>query len=214
VFFGNNFGSYRYANLDAFLNDGKPNRYLLNYSLVGGSGDDSQGAAEFGTKQFGFYVQNDMRLTDNFKITYGLRMDLPVWEDGLTNADFNGRTIGLLEAAGKDLKGARVGEGISNHAHFAPRLGFNYDVNGKKSTQMRGGLGVFTSRLPLVWPGGTYNNNGVTQGAIQITSAAQMPIFNPDPSVDSQLAPLPATFPRPGSGRTGGNIDLFAKDFK
>lgn len=214
VFFGNNFGSYRYANLDAFLNDGKPNRYLLNYSLVGGSGDDSQGAAEFGTKQFGFYVQNDMRLTDNFKITYGLRMDLPIWEDGLTNADFNGRTIGLLEAAGKNLQGARVGEGISNHAHFAPRLGFNYDVNGKKSTQMRGGLGVFTSRLPLVWPGGTYNNNGVTQGAIQITSASQMPVFNPNPSVDSQLAPLPATFPRPGSGRTGGNIDLFAKDFK
>ncbi|TDD78344.1 TonB-dependent receptor [Flavobacterium caseinilyticum] len=214
VFFGNNFGSYRYANLDAFLNDGKPNRYLLNYSLVGGSGDESQGAAEFGTKQFGFYVQNDMRLTDNFKITYGLRMDMPIWEDGLTNADFNVRTIGLLEAAGKDLKGARVGEGISNYAHFAPRLGFNYDVNGKKSTQMRGGLGVFTSRLPLVWPGGTYNNNGVTQGAIQITSAAQMPVFNPNPSVDSQLEPLPATFPRPGSGRTGGNIDLFAKDFK
>lgn len=214
VFFGNNFGSYRYASLDAFLNDGKPNRYLLNYSLVGGSGDDSQGAAEFGTKQFGFYVQNDMRLTDNFKITYGLRMDLPVWEDGLTNTDFNSRTIGLLEAAGKDLQGARVGEGISNHAHFAPRLGFNYDVNGKKSTQIRGGLGVFTSRLPLVWPGGTYNNNGVTQGAIQITTAAQMPVFNPNPSVDSQLGPLPATFPRPGSGRTGGNIDLFAKDFK
>ena len=214
MFFGNNFGSYRYASLDAFLNDGKPNRYLLNYSLVGGSGDDSQGAAEFGTKQFGFYVQNDMRLTDNFKITYGLRMDLPVWEDGLTNTDFNSRTIGLLEAAGKDLQGARVGEGISNHAHFAPRLGFNYDVNGKKSTQIRGGLGVFTSRLPLVWPGGTYNNNGVTQGAIQITTAAQMPVFNPNPSVDSQLGPLPATFPRPGSGRTGGNIDLFAKDFK
>jgi hypothetical protein len=37
-------------------------------------------------------------------------------------------------------------------------MGFNYDVNGKKTTQIRGGL-VFTSRLPLVWPGGTYNNN-------------------------------------------------------
>jgi hypothetical protein len=71
--------------------------------------------------------------------------------------------------------------------HIAPRIGFNYDVNGKKSTQIRGGLGVFTSRLPLVWPGGTYNNNGVTQGAIQITNAAQMPVFNPNPSVASQL---------------------------
>ncbi|SHL66323.1 TonB-dependent receptor [Flavobacterium xanthum] len=214
VFFGNNFGSYRYSNLDDFLLDRKPNRYILNYSLIGGSGDGSLGAAEFGTKQFGFYLQNDMRLSDNFKLSYGVRVDVPVWENGLGNDDFNNRTIPLLEAAGKNLQGARVGERINTTAHFAPRLGFNYDVNGKKSTQIRGGVGIFTSRLPLVWPGGTYNNNGVTQGAIQITSAAQMPVFNPNTSVDSQIAPLPASYPRPGSGRTGGNIDLFAKDFK
>ena len=215
VFFGNNFGSYRYANLDDFLLDRKPNRYILNYSLVGGSGDDSQGAAEFGTKQFGFYLQNDMRLSDNFKLSYGVRVDVPVWEDGLGNNDFNNRTIPLLEAAGKNLQGARVGESINTTAHFAPRLGFNYDVNGKKSTQLRGGVGVFTSRLPLVWPGGTYNNNGVTQGAIQITTAAQMPVFDPNPSVDSQIMNgTVALGPLPGSGRTGGNIDLFAKDFK
>lgn len=215
VFFGNNFGSYRYSNLDDFLLDRKPNRYILNYSLIGGSGDDSQGAAEFGTKQFGFYVQNDMRVTDNFKLSYGVRVDVPVWEDGLGNADFNNRTVGLLEAAGKNLQGARVGEAINTTAHFAPRLGFNYDVNGKKSTQIRGGLGVFTSRLPLVWPGGTYNNNGVTQGAIQITSASQMPVFDPNPSVDSQIMNgTTALGPLPGSGGRGGNIDLFAKDFK
>ena len=214
VFFGNNYGSYRYATLDDFLLNKKPNRYQLNYSLIGGSGDESLGAAEFGTKQFGFYVQNDMRLTDNFKLSYGVRVDVPVWERGMGNNDFNNRTIALLQAAGKDLQGASVGERITTTPHFAPRVGFNYDVNGKKSTQIRGGFGVFTSRLPLVWPGGTYNNNGVTQGAIQITSAAQMPVFNPNTSVDSQIAPLPSSFPRPGSGKTGGNIDLFAKNFK
>ncbi|MFV8269210.1 TonB-dependent receptor [Flavobacterium sp. GT2N3] len=214
VFFGNNFGSYRYASLDNFLNDQKPNRFQLNYSLIGGEGDDSQGAAEFGTKQFGFYIQNDMKLNSSLRVSYGVRVDIPVWEDGLRNDDFNNRTIALLQNAGKDLKGARVGQGIANYAHFAPRFGFNYDLNGKKSTQFRGGLGIFTSRLPLVWPGGTYNNNGVSQGAISITSPVGMPIFNPNPSVASQIAPLPASYPRPGSGRTGGNVDLFAKNFK
>ena len=214
VFFGNNFGGYRYSSLDDFLLNRKPNRYLLNYSLIGGSGDDSQGAAEFGTKQFGVYAQNDMAISDKFKLSYGLRIDVPVWENGLSNNDFNSRTIPLLQAAGKDLQGASVGTRIKTSPHFAPRVGFNYDISGDKTTQIRGGLGVFTSRLPLVWPGGTYNNNGLTQGAIQITSAADMPVFNPNPSVDSQIAPLPASYPRPGSGRTGGNIDLFAKDFK
>jgi hypothetical protein len=73
-----------------------------------------------------------MRLNDNLKFSYGVRVDVPVWEDGLTNVDFNTRTVGLLTAAGKDLKGARVGQGISNSAHYSPRMGFNYDVNGKK----------------------------------------------------------------------------------
>jgi hypothetical protein len=94
-----------------------------------------------------------MRLSDNFKLSYGVRVDVPVWEDGLTNADFNKELqAGVCKAQSR--------ESINTTAHFAPRIGFNYDVNGKKSTQIRGGLGVFTSRLPLVWPGGTYNNNG------------------------------------------------------
>jgi hypothetical protein len=214
VFFGNNYGGYRFSNLNDFLNGAKPNRFLLNYSLIGGEGDASLGAAEFGTKQFGFYIQNDMKLNNNLKVSYGIRADVPVWEDGMANADFNVRTIGLLQAAGKDLKEARVGQGINTSVHLSPRFGFNYDLNGKKSTQFRGGLGIFTSRLPLVWPGGTYNNNGVSQGAIAITSSTGMPVFNPNPSVASQIAPLPSTYPRPGSGGTGGNVDLFAKDFK
>ncbi|MEM0576243.1 TonB-dependent receptor [Flavobacterium polysaccharolyticum] len=214
VFFNNNFGSYRFANFNAFMTNGRSDRFNMNYSLIGGDGDASLGAAEFGAKQFGLYIQNDMKLSDNFRVNFGIRVDMPVWEDGLVNNDFNTRTVGLLQAAGKDLKGARVGQGIDNTAHFAPRLGFNYDVKGNKSTQIRGGLGVFTSRLPLVWPGGTYNNNGITQGAVPQLTAGQLPVFNPNPSVNSQLSGLPASVPRPGSGGRGGNIDLFAKDFK
>ena len=218
VFFGNNFGSYRFSSLDDFLLDRRPNRFQMNYSFIGGEGDESLGAAEFGTKQFGFYLQNDMRISENFKLSYGVRVDIPVWESGLANDDFNNRTTPLLLAAGKDLQGAQVGQRINTTAHFAPRLGFNYDVNGKKSTQIRGGVGIFTSRLPLVWPGGTYNNNGVTQGAISIENTPAQPrpapIFNPNPSVASQIALLPANIPRPGSGGRGGNVDLFAKDFK
>lgn len=219
VFFGNNFGSYRFSSLDDFLLDRRPNRFQMNYSLIGGSGDESLGAAEFGTKQFGFYIQNDMRLSDNFKLSYGVRVDVPVWEDGLGNADFNNRTIPLLQAAGKNLQGAVVGEKINTTAHFAPRLGFNYDLNGKKATQIRGGVGIFTSRLPLVWPGGTYNNNGVTQGAISIENTTSQPrpapFFNPNPNVDSQIMNgSVALGPLPGSGGRGGNVDLFAKDFK
>jgi hypothetical protein len=204
VFFRQNFGDYRFNNLDAFY-AGTPNRYRHGYSLLGGSGDDSEGAAEFDLFQFGLYVQDEVNFSDNFKLTAGLRIDIPYWQDGLENEDFNTRTVQLLEEAGKDLQGARVGQGIDANVHLSPRVGFNWDVNGKKSTQIRGGLGIFTSRLPLVWPGGTYNNNGVTAGFIQLTNA-NAPAFNPNPNTQFQDPPQ-------GSGSVGGQVDLFAKDF-
>jgi len=205
VFFRQNFGDYRFDDLGAFY-AGNPNRYRYGYSLLGGFGDDSKGAAEFDLFQFGAYVQDEVNVSDNFKLTAGLRIDIPYWEDGLENDDFNTRTVGLLEAAGKDLQGARVGKGIGANVHISPRVGFNWNVNGERKTQIRGGFGIFTSRVPLVWPGGAYNNNGLTAGYIQLTGS-EAPAFNPNPT--EQFAD-----PAPGSGTVGGQIDLFAEDFR
>jgi outer membrane receptor for ferrienterochelin and colicin len=204
VFFRQNFGDYRFDDLDAFY-AGTPNRYRHGYSLLGGSGDDSEGAAEFDLFQFGFYIQDEVNVSENFKLTAGVRIDIPYWEDGTENEDFNTRTVALLENAGKDLQGARVGQGIDANVHLSPRVGFNWDVDGKKSTQIRGGLGIFTSRLPLVWPGGTYTNNGVTTG-FTIRQGSDVPDFNPNPATQFQDPPQ-------GSGFVGGQVDLFAKDF-
>ena len=217
LFFAFNYGSYTFEDqfdddgdltstgLNQFLTSQGADVYQHGYSLVGNGvvGDESAGSADFKTFQAGFYVQDDIQLSDDFKMTIGLRADIPSWDDGNVNADFNNRTIPLLEAAGKNLEGARVGQTISSSAHIAPRLGFNWDVKGNRSTQIRGGLGVFTSRLPLVWPGGTYNNNGVTGG---FTFRRGQP-FEAD--INNQLES-----PTPGSGEVGGNVDLLAEDFR
>lgn len=216
VFINRNYGAYDYNSVSDFMTGVKAYRYRLGYSLFGGSGDDSKGAADFNMNQFGLYVQDNIRISDNFRLNVGVRADMPVWYDGLVNEDFNTRTIGLLEAKGKDLKGAKVGQPIKSTVHFSPRIGFNYDVDGDKITQVRGGIGVFTSRVPLVWPGGAYNNNGISQNSIQINNATATPTpnFNPNTNIDSQLSGIVPSPPLPGSGKVGGNIDLFAKDFK
>ncbi len=229
LFFANNFGRYQYFDtfedtngdgendtlvataLENFLNEEPADNYDRGYSLLVGPnvGDESTGASEFELLQLGFYVQDEIQLTDNFKATIGARFDIPIWEDGAENEDFNTRTVGLLEAAGKNLQDARVGRGVDTKVMFSPRVGFNWDVNGNRTTQIRGGFGIFTSRLPLVWPGGTYNNNGITGGSSDERdfNDPNALVFNPD--VNSQPSHI-----TPGSGEVGGNIDLFAPGFK
>ncbi len=217
LFFAFNYGDYTFedqfdgdgnllsSGINQFITGQNADVYQHGYSLIGNgvTGDESAGSSQFDTFQAGFYIQDEIQVTDNFKATLGARIDIPYWSDGPVNEDFNNRTVGILESFGKDLQGARVGQGIDPNVHFAPRLGFNWNLRGDLTTQIRGGIGVFTSRLPLVWPGGTYNNNGSIGGF--------MFEFNQpfEPNVNQQFED-----PAPGSGGFGGNIDLIAKDFK
>ncbi|RDY57687.1 TonB-dependent receptor [Flagellimonas nanhaiensis] len=209
LFFAFNYGDYTYNNVTDFINNENINFYQHGYSLVGDGtvGDESAGASEFNVWQLGLYAQDEYQVTENFKLTAGLRFDFPIWEDGNVNDDFNNRTIPLLEAEGKDLQGAQVGKGVNTTVHVSPRIGFNWDVNGNRETQIRGGWGMFTSRLPLVWPGGTYNNNGITGGFAASFNISDEVTFNPN--VNNQPVNV-----EPGTGGVGGNVDLFAEDFK
>ncbi|ARN78265.1 TonB-dependent receptor [Nonlabens spongiae] len=222
VFIRQNFGQYRFNSLADFntyfdndpTNDAAPTDYDYSYSLLdpaGTTGDDATAAAaQFRYSQLGLYVQDEWSLTDNFNLTYGVRFDLPFYEDGTVNDDFNNRTVALLEAAGKDLEGARVGLPINTEVHVSPRLGFNWDVFNDKKTQLRGGLGIFTSRIPLVWPGGAYNNNGLSVGGVNEGDFDNGDLrFVADP-FNQPIGNGPA----PGSGTLGGQIDLFSPNFK
>ena len=208
LFFGRNFGEYTYNTLQEFFDD-DANEYRSSYSVLGGVGDESLGAAEFNLYQLGFYAQDEVQISDNFKVSGGLRLDFPIFDDGRGNTDFNSRGVALLEAAGKDLQGARVGQGPTTQTHVSPRLGFNWDVKGDKKTQIRGGLGVFTSRIPLVWPGGAYNNTGNNVANTRIFRPRDagdpnnVPVFNPD--VNTQFRE---------DGQFLGNIDLLAEDLR
>ncbi len=210
LFFPSNYGLYFYNSIDELIDGETPFLYETGYSVADANravGDDSSGASEFDYSQLGFYIQDEVNFSDNFRLSAGIRFDLPLWEDGTVNNDFNNRAVAVLEAAGKDLQGARVGRGVSPTIHVSPRVGFNWDVNGNKTTQIRGGIGIFTSRLPLVWPAGTYNNNGGVTGGFSDESNFEDPIvFNPD--VNSQPQHLDST-----SGEVGGNVDLFASNF-
>ena len=206
LFLAFNYGSYEFDDLNTFLNDGNSSFFIRNYSLVDNvSGDDSQAIASFSAGQLGVYFQDEYQVNENFKLTGGIRLDLPFYGDTPANEDFNTTTIPLLEAEGYDLRGARSGQFIKSRLQFSPRIGFNYDVSGDNTTQVRGGVGLFTSRSPLVWVGGAYNNYGRNVGTA--LRFGDLP-FNPD-----------WTTQEPGAidlnnVQPSGSVDLFAEDFK
>jgi len=204
LFIRQNFGSYRFGSLDDFYG-GIVSEFDRSYSLVDDvTGDGSAAAADFSAAQFGVYIQDAFSLSNKFTLTGGIRLDIPVLNtDPSIDPSFNTTTLPLL-AANYDLQGAEGGQAPSGQLLVSPRLGFNYIAD--EGTILRGGIGIFTSRVPFVWPGGMYTNNGLTVGGLtedDLTSVT----FNPDP----QSQPVN---PSPDASDPSGQVDLFTKDFK
>jgi hypothetical protein len=191
------------SNLNAFLNNLSTNTRLeQDFSLVDRNGinDNTASAANFNAMQLGFYVQDEMQVSDKLRFTFGLRADVPFYlTQTKTNNWFNDTVSPLITAAGYDLAGARSGQMPSTSIHFSPRVGFNYDVNGDASLIIRGGTGVFTSRIPFVWIGGLYQSDGLTRGSSRLSNTS----FNSDPE---------ATIPSSNNRPLG--FDVIEKDFK
>ncbi|MBK7105786.1 MAG: TonB-dependent receptor [Ignavibacteriae bacterium] len=126
----------------------------------------------------GIYGQDDWHLNKDFKLTMGLRIDVPFFG----NTGFENSAVDNLNF--QDEEGNTVKYSTSKlpdpNPLFSPRIGFNWDLNGDKTTQLRGGTGIFTGRPAYVWVSNQIGNNGVLTGFEQQDNTTARP-FNPDP---------------------------------
>jgi hypothetical protein len=216
LFVRQTYGAYTYNSLSDFMNNKPVAKYDHSYSLVDNiAGDGSAAAAKFKSMQYALYAQDEYQVSNNFKLTYGLRADMQVFPDNpKTIAQFD-TTLNKITAAGYDLKGAQSGKMPKAQILLSPRVGFNWDVMDDNEWQVRGGLGIFTSRLPLVWPGGVYTNCGLIVGTVSqknpiLSSTGAAMTFNPDPNNQYQATDIKGYSLKVPSGE----VNLFSKDFK
>ena len=201
-FIPQNFGSYRFKSIADFRNE-KAFEYRRSYSLVDDvTGDDSKAAAALKAMQLGFYAQDEIKISTKLNVTAGLRVDLPIiLDDPKEDTYLNTTALPKIATYYPIAKDVKAGKSPDGQVMFSPRLGFNYEASSKLT--LRGGLGVFTSRIPFVWPAAMFNNNGLTQGTVQRLNTET--IFKSD--INQQ-------YEDPNFKIPSGAINLFTPDFK
>lgn len=196
------FGRYRFASLADFYasaNNGTANAlaYELRYSARKNGEFPFANVAAW---QLGFFAQDKWTINNNLILTAGLRADIPIFKK---NFIANENADALVFRNGVRIK---TGEPASTAVLLSPRVGFNWDVKGDKSLQLRGGTGIFSGPPPFVWISNQASNNGVDFGSFVVTTAGDPRLaFNPD--VDANR-PVNAT------ANTSYNLAVTANNFK
>lgn len=168
---------YIFNSLNDFITNQAPRYYAYTYSLV--AGQKSIYAANLKLGQLGLYVQDEVNVSSKVKMTYGFRMDRPIYdEQPLSNP-----LVANLSFPDKNGKMVNYSTGMypKSNWYVSPRVGFRYDVYGDKSLIIRGGTGVFTGRIPFVWLTNIPQNSSMYQNQVGVATNLQNFKFNPDP---------------------------------
>lgn len=173
LFIQANNGEWVYNSLEAFLND-QPNQFVFKCTDPTLTGGDLLYAPRVKAGQFGFYVQDKYDYSNNLQLTFGLRFDIPVmFNEPTENTTFN-------EYAAKKGLDVKVGEMPSAKVMLSPRFGFRIYADDTHKTLFRGGVGLFTGRVPFVWMSNAFSNNGVEITGTTINNASDIPAVTGD----------------------------------
>lgn len=139
------------VNFNKQVRDSQKKPYALSYLKVG---------------QLALYAQDEWHINDRFTLTYGLRLDVPFYFNKIPQSaatDIVKNFDGWVDQNGNSTK-VDATKWPKSKVLWSPRVGFNWDIKGDKTMQLRGGSGVFSGRIPFVWLGNQSTNAGIFPG--------------------------------------------------
>ena len=208
------YGTYNFSSVANFkdfangkaVNDEGENtlkQYRFGSANVDVTGDPHW-KAKFGAGQIGFYAQDKWTVNNNFDLTYGLRIDIPLFFDTPTeNAEFN-------QYAKEQGWGVKTNQKLSSSPMVSPRLGFRWEIGGNSDYVLRGGVGVFTGRIPFVWLSNNFSNTGIQLSTINTTNPADLEQLKLITDINGQAENTNKLTVSSGSQ----TINVFKDDFK
>jgi hypothetical protein len=165
-----------------------PARFQMRYSALPGGAEPMQ---VLKTNRLDLYGQDVWSLTNDLKLTFGLRTAVISFD----NTALENKAISSMAFANGEK--FNTGQLPKTQVLWEPRFGFNWDVEGKKTTQVRGGTGIFTGRPPYVFVSNQVGNNGVLTGFIDVSGTAAAGYgftSNPAKYFTPSTPTLPTTF--------------------
>lgn len=180
LFIQDAYGSYFFDSPDDFYAGNiKQYRFAQANTEVTGT---PRWAAALRAGMLGFYAQDTWNATDKLDLTAGVRMDIPLFFDTpAENASFN------AFMASKDL-GYRTDSRLNSTPLISPRFGFRWNMDDSNRYILRGGIGIFTGRIPFVWLNNAFANTGVQLSSYSISVNTN----NPDATKELSLILDPA----------------------
>ncbi|MBC9913023.1 TonB-dependent receptor [Chitinophaga varians] len=176
-------GRVDYLSIDDYLQN-NPWRVRGSYNYT----DNSRGyimdhPQSFNLDMLSAYAQDEIQLTDKLKITPGIRADYTLLPEKPILSDKTQTAIqdGFLGTTYYYTPLNQITNHYFNKVQISPRLGFRYDWMGNQRLILRGGIGMFTGRIPLAWLAYAYYNNGDTYGAFDQKADQQAFVKGTDP---------------------------------
>lgn len=157
-------GWYIYNSWDDFVADvtdqsATPVLYMITHP---NNNSLTQEYPSFDYAQASAYVQDEMNLSEYFKLTAGLRLEMPMLSN--PNNNYNADFAAVAEANPESsFAGLSTADLPKLNVNLSPRLGFNWDILKNRNLILRGGTGIFTGRIPFVWMVSAMGNANVLQ---------------------------------------------------
>jgi len=178
-------GWYIYDSWQSFLNDvndvegSGPSLFMITHANT--ETPTKQVFPTIYQSQVSLYAQDEVEFNKFFKLTAGLRLDMPFirFRYDNRNAEFDAIAASHPNSS---FDGLSTADMPPADFHFSPRIGFNWDITHKREVILRGGTGLFTGRIPNVWlVSAAVNSNCLQYQYVANTETGQDVVgFDPD----------------------------------
>ncbi|MBX3738235.1 MAG: TonB-dependent receptor [Candidatus Didemnitutus sp.] len=190
AFVQNTNGVYSFASINDWIAGTPPSSFQLAKPYAGATIENA--IARWGYDNYAAFLEDTWRPNNKLTLLYGVRFDYPYIGEAPPVA------AGFQNAFG-------IANNTTNSGNYtvAPRVGFSYELDTQRKTQIRGGVGLFQGKNPAVWLSNAYSNAGSVYNYTASTAERASIVFNPDPNTQTV----------PGSANPAPNINVTDKDF-